>query len=63
MKGMVWRSPKQWSRLPIIATGEGAVASTIPKEAGIVVETNDLTQFTSALSILITDSNQRETLW
>ena len=46
--------------LPIIATGEGAVASTIPKEAGIVVETNDLTQFSTALSILITDSNQRE---
>ena len=46
--------------LPIIATGKGAVASTIPKEAGIVVETNDLTRFTSALSILLTDSNQRE---
>ena len=46
--------------LPIIATGEGAVANTIPKEAGIVVESNDLTQFSSALSILITNSNQRE---
>ena len=46
--------------IPIIATGKGAVASTIPKEAGIVIETNDLSQFTSALSTLLTDSNQRE---
>ena len=46
--------------IPIVTTGEGAVISTVSKEAGFVVGTTDLPQFTSTLSTLITNSSLRE---
>ena len=46
--------------IPIVTTGDGAVSSTVPKQAGIVVESNDLSEFLSAISTLITCPKLRE---
>lgn len=48
--------------LPVIATGEGAVATTVPASAGLVLPAGSARAVADALRRLIVDPEQRQTL-
>lgn len=45
--------------LPVIGTTAGAIAETVPREAGLLVAPGDLVGLAEALSRVITDSGLR----
>lgn len=46
--------------LPVIASGDGAVSSTVPLSAGIHFKVGDESELKKALQLLLTDSTQRQ---
>ncbi|SDR21641.1 glycosyltransferase family 4 protein [Pseudovibrio sp. Tun.PSC04-5.I4] len=48
--------------LPVIASGDGAVSSTVPSSAGIHFKVGDESELKDALHLLLTDSTRRQEL-
>jgi glycosyltransferase involved in cell wall biosynthesis len=48
--------------LPIVATTGGAIADTVPKAAGVLVEPGDVAALSDAIRLLIVDADHRSVL-
>ena len=63
MRATAWLLPKRWHRgLPVVAARAGAVPSTVPPSAGILVPPDNVPALREALAALISDGGLRQTL-